>query len=77
MITRLMLNITVETPLRDRTPNPEATAHFSRSKNLFMMSWWMGFYVQEKKMWMVVGQAGATFHCHPETAAQFASSSKE
>lgn len=37
----------------------------------------MGFHVQEKKMWIMVGQAGATFHHHPEAAAQFASSSKE
>lgn len=37
----------------------------------------MGFRVQEKKMWMVVGQAGATPLLHPEAAAQFASSSKE
>lgn len=37
----------------------------------------MGFRVQQKKMWMVVRQAGVTFHHHPEAAAKFASSSKE
>lgn len=37
----------------------------------------MGFHVQEKKMGMAVGQAGANFHFHPEAAAWFASTSEE